>query len=47
MYGKVIQLYVCVCIYRFIYTYIYIFFFRLFSLIGYYKILIIIPCAIQ
>ena len=27
--------------------YIYIFFFRFFSLIGYYKILSIVPCAIQ
>ena len=30
-----------------IYIYIYIFLFRFFSLIGYYKILSIVPCAIQ
>ena len=30
-----------------IYMYIYIFFFRFFSIIGYYKILNIVPCAIQ
>ena len=35
MYSKVIQLYV------------YILFFRFFSIIGYYKILSIVPCAIQ
>ena len=29
------------------YIYIYIFFFRFFSIIGYYKILSIVPCAIQ
>ena len=28
-------------------TYVYIFFLRFFSIIGYYKILIIVPCAIQ
>ena len=38
VYCKVIQLY--------IYIYIYIFFFRFFSLIGYYKILSVVPCAI-
>ena len=34
--------------FHFIYTYahIYIFFFRLFSIIGYYKTLNIVPCAI-
>ena len=30
-----------------IYIYIYIFFFRFFSIIGYYKILRIVPCVIQ
>ena len=35
MYSKVIQ------------VYIYIFFFRFFSIIGYYKILNIVPCARQ
>ena len=39
VYNKVILLYICVCIY--------IFFFRFFSIIGYYKILNIVPCAIQ
>ena len=49
MYSKVIQLYMCVYIYIYIYTHthIYIFFFRFFSIIGYYKILNIVPCAIQ
>ena len=50
-YSKVIQLcryvymcaYVCVCVC----IYIYIFFFRFFSIIVYYKILSIVPCAIQ
>ena len=37
VYSKVIQLYI----------YIFILFFRLFSIIGYYKILSIVPCAIQ
>ena len=37
MYSKVIQLYM----------YVYIFFFRVFSIIGYYKILNIVPCAIK
>ena len=40
---QVIQLY----IYTYKYIYIYTFFFRFFSLIGYYKILSIVPCAIQ
>ena len=40
VYSKVIQLYICVCVY------IYIFFFRFFSIIGYYKILNLAPCAI-
>ena len=31
----------------FSYLYIYVFFFRFFSIIGYYKILSIVPCAIQ
>ena len=30
-----------------IHLYMYLFFFRLFSIIGYYKILNIVPCAIQ
>ena len=30
-----------------LYTYMYIFFFRFFSIIGYYRILSIVPCAIQ
>ena len=40
VYSKVIQ-YTCV------YTYIYILFFIFFSIIGYYKIVNIVPCAIQ
>ena len=43
VYSKVIQLY----IYVRKYTYIYILFFRLFSIIGHYKILGIVCCAIQ
>ena len=39
LYNKMIQLYVCI--------YIYVFLFRFFSIIGYYKILNIVPCAIQ
>ena len=42
VYSKVIQL-----LHIYIYIYIYIFFFRYFSVIGYYKILNIVPCAIQ
>ena len=42
VYSKVIQL-----LHIYIYIYIYIFFFRYFSIIGYYKILNIVPCAIQ
>ena len=38
-----IHIYICV----YIYVYIYIFFFRFFSLVGYYKMLSIVPCAIQ
>ena len=34
-------IYICVCLY------INLFLFRLFSIIGYYKILNIVPCAIQ
>ena len=34
-------------VYIYIYIYAYIFFFRFFSIIGYYKILNIVPCAIQ
>ena len=46
-------IYVCVCvyiyiyIYTYIYIYVYIFLFRFFSIIVYYKILSIVPCAIQ
>ena len=56
MYSKVIQLYthmhthICVCIYIYIYIYIYIHIyisFRIFYHIGYYKILSIVPHAIQ
>ena len=32
---------------RLIQLYIYIFFFRFFSIIGYYKVLKIVPCAVQ
>ena len=39
MYNKVFQIY--------IHIYIYIFFFRVFLHVGYYKILSIVPCAIQ
>ena len=48
-YSKVIQLFLCVCIYIYVYTHIhmYVFFFRLFFLIGYYKVLNIVLCAIQ
>ena len=38
---------VCVCVCVCVYIYIYISFFRFFSHIGYYKILSILPCAIQ
>ena len=41
MYSKVIQFF----IYIYIYIYIYIFFFRFFSIIGYCKILNIVPCV--
>ena len=37
VYRKVMQLYIC----------IHLFFFIFFSIIGYYKILNIVPCAIQ
>ena len=40
MWGKVIQ----ICMY---YIYTHIFFVRFFSTVGYYKILSIVPCAIQ
>ena len=40
-----IYIYICVCVY--IYNFIYIFYFRLFSIIIYYKILNIVPYAIQ
>ena len=39
MYSTVIQIYVCVCVC--------VLLFRFFSLIGYYKILSIVPYAIQ
>ena len=38
---------VCVCIYIYVHVCVHIFFFRLFSIIGYYKILSVVPCAIQ
>ena len=49
VYSKVIQLYIYTCIHIHTHThiYIYIFFFRFFSIIGYYKILSIVPCAIK
>ena len=40
-------IYVHICLYIHMYRYIYIFSFRLFSLISYYKILNIVPCAIE
>ena len=43
VYSKVIQIY----LYISIYLYLYLFFFRFFSIIGYYKILNIVSCAIQ
>ena len=36
-----------ICVYVCVYIYIYIFYFRLFSLINYYKILSIVLCAKQ
>ena len=39
--------YVYIYIYIYIYTHTHIFFFRFFFLIGYYKVLSIVPCAIQ
>ena len=45
--DSVLFIYMCVCVYIYIYIYIYINFFRFFPLIGYYKILNIVPCAIQ
>ena len=44
-YSGVIHTYTLYMLYK--YNNIYLFFFRLFSLIGYYKILNIVPCAIQ
>ena len=41
VYSKVIQFFL------YIYMYMYIFFFGFFPIIGYYKILNIVPCAIQ
>ena len=42
MYSEVIQLY----LYLYICIHIYIYFFRFFSIVGYYKILNIVPCAV-
>ena len=47
-----IYVYIYIYIYRYICVYIYIYiyidnFFRFFSIIGYYKILNIVPCAMQ
>ena len=42
-----LHIYVYIYIYLCVYIYIYIFFFRFFSIIGYYKILNIVPCATQ
>ena len=48
---KIIDIHICIHMYAYMYVYVYIhiylFFFRFFSLIGYYKILSIVPCAIQ
>ena len=46
VYSKVIQLYIYLYI-IYIYKDINTFLFRFFSIIGYYKILSIVPCAIQ
>ena len=43
VYRNVILLY----IYVHTHTYTHIYFFRFFSIIGYYKVLNIVPCAIQ
>ena len=43
VHRKVILLYICVCVC----IYIYIFLYRFFSIIGYYKMLNTVPCAIQ
>ena len=47
--DSVIQFYIYIYIYMNIYIkeYLYTFFFRFFSIIGYYKIFSIVPCAIQ
>ena len=40
--------YICVSVYvMYVCVYIYLYIFRLFSIIGYYKMLNIVPCAIQ
>ena len=41
------HIYIYIHIHIYIYTHIYVYFFRLFSLIDYYKILSRVPCAIQ
>ena len=41
------QIYIYIFFFRNIYVNIYLFFFRFFSQIGYYRILIIVPCAMQ
>ena len=50
MYSKVGHIYTYILIYNLkinTYTHIYLFVFRFFSIISYYKILDIVPCAIQ
>ena len=44
VYSKEIQLYIYVYVYICI---VYVYFFRFFSIIGYYKILNVVPCAIE
>ena len=45
--STVFYMYIIVIQYIYIYIYIYIFFFSLFSMIGYYKILSRVPCAVH
>ena len=45
--ALVIQIYVCVCVLEYGFIYIYVFFFRVFSVINYFKVLRIVPYAIQ